>query len=261
MIAWLIFLTGAYPMWQAWKGARTTSLEQAVAWGVAAWIFWGIVLLVGVSETGTLADPTATYLALSLTGCAAVAVLGARRPGVTAWNFVVLGLLAVMLLPLAESLVTGRPGFDGPRLIFLEATLAVGVLNYLPTRLGPAALVAGMGAGLAGLGLADVIERETTYFGWPAALAPWVGLGCWRLRPRPGMEFDRVWLEFRDRFGWLWGQRMREQFNRSAANAGWPVVLGWQGLTRIGATELPETDLVSTLRALLKRFGGPETSH
>jgi hypothetical protein len=38
------------------------------------------------------------YLALCLTGCVGVAVLGARRPGVGAWDFVLLGLLAVLLL-------------------------------------------------------------------------------------------------------------------------------------------------------------------
>ena len=87
------------------------------------------------------------YLALCLTASAGVAVLGARRPGVGPWNFVLLGLLAVMLLPLAEGyLAHGAWHLEGPRTLFLAATLAVIVLNYLPTRLGPAALLVGVGA-------------------------------------------------------------------------------------------------------------------
>src|SRR2546423_30545 len=89
-------------------------------------------------------DPT-RYLALCLTGCAGVAVLGARRPHVGAWNFVVLGLLAVMLLPLLETVIAGAPSLDVLRVLFLSATLGVGMLNYLPTRLAPAAVLAAFG--------------------------------------------------------------------------------------------------------------------
>src|SRR5581483_7328575 len=80
------------------------------------------------------------YLALSLTGCAGIAVLGARRPQVVAWNFVVLGLLGVMLLPVLERSVIGASSLDWVRMVFLGGTLLVGVLNYLPTRAAPAAV-------------------------------------------------------------------------------------------------------------------------
>src|SRR5205814_8699122 len=90
------------------------------------------------------------YLALSLTGCAGVAVLGARRPGVGAWNFVLFGLLAVALLPLAECLITGGElHLAGPRTLFLASTLAVPFCNYLPTRLGPAAVLLAVASALA----------------------------------------------------------------------------------------------------------------
>ena len=71
-----------------------------------------------------------------------------------------------------------------------------------------------------------------------------------------------MWLDFRDRFGFVWGQRLRDQFNRAAANAGWPVYLRWRGLRLRAGTELPPDDLqtriVDTLRAMLKRFGPGE---
>src|SRR5437763_11762318 len=135
---WLLCVTGSYPLWRAWRGNRRTSLAHAVGWAAAAWTAWcGTLLLGATADPGT--DPTpGRYLALCLTGCAGVAVLGARRPGVGAWNLVVGGLLAVMLLPLAESLIADKQPLDGLRTAFLATTLAVGVLHYLPTRLAPA---------------------------------------------------------------------------------------------------------------------------
>ena len=53
-------------------------------WAGGAWAAW--------VATTWAPGPLATYLALCLSACAGVAVLGARRPGVTAWNFVVAGL-------------------------------------------------------------------------------------------------------------------------------------------------------------------------
>ena len=55
-----------------------------------------------------------------------------------AWNFVVAGLLAVLLRPLLEGL--GELKLGPAHLLFLAGALAVPVLNYLPTRLAPAAL-------------------------------------------------------------------------------------------------------------------------
>src|SRR5207249_767344 len=117
-----------------------TSLLPSVAWLVVAWLTWGGLLAAAEVWPGSR-TPAARYLALCLLGCAGVSVLGARRPGVGAWNFVTLGLLAVLLLPVAEG--WGHVTLSGPRLLFVAGTLAVGVLNYLPTRLWPAALLLG----------------------------------------------------------------------------------------------------------------------
>jgi hypothetical protein len=87
------------------------------------------------------------------------------------------------------------------------------------------------------------------------AAAPWV---AWSCRRKHGADLDAVdalWLDFRDGWGLLWGQRTREQFNRAAENAGWTVTLSWQGLRRSGAgTEPPEDKLLEVLRATLQRF-------
>jgi hypothetical protein len=265
LLAWVILLTDAYPLWRAWQSNRHTSLAHAVAWAAAAWAGWVVALLADAAwpDAGAV---TLRYLALCLTGCAGVAVLGARRPGVGAWNFVVLGLLAVLLLPVAEG--WGRPRLNWIYLAFLAATLAVGLLNYLPTRLAAAVLTLALGCGgevwSLAPGAADTGSSSLALgIGRLAlALSPWVALVQLR-RPRPvRAEFDQLWLAFRDRFGLVWGQRLLEQFNRAAANAGWPVVLRWRGLRLLPGATLPgghkQTDIVDTLRGLLKRFGPAE---
>jgi hypothetical protein len=79
-----------------------------------------------------------------------------------------------------------------------------------------------------------------------------------RWRPVPRSEFDQVWLDFRDRYGLVWAQRLREQFNASAAHSDWPVVLRWTGLRFTPGTRPPDRQeleaMLDNLRALMKRF-------
>jgi hypothetical protein len=257
----VLLLAGAYVLGRAWWANRQTTLGHAVGWSVAAWAAWtGAVLLAWMRPES---DPLlARYLALCLTGCASIAVLGARRPGVAAWNFVVLGLLAVLLLPVALGLGTLR--LEWPYVLLLAGTLAVGVLNYLPTRLGPAALLLAAGCAIE---LANVLPRESVPQPLQRVLpvgqllvvvSPWAALVQFSWRRPAAAEFDRLWLAFRDRFGLVWGQPLREQFNRAAANAGWPVVLRWAGLRIAPGAALPgpaaQEEIVAALRASLKRF-------
>jgi hypothetical protein len=238
--------SAAGPLAAAWWHNRHTALRHALVWAIAAWGAWTLTAVLEAADGRQLAW---RYLALCLTGCAGVAVLGARRPGVGAWNFVVAGLLVVLLRPLWE-----RPGefrIETPPRIFLAVVLAVPLINYLPTRLAPAALLLAAGCVLEALPM----------LGWPmdgyaegvgagiVGVAAWVG---WVAVRRSGVgTFDRLWLGYRDRYGLLWGHRIREQFNHAARNAGRPVTLTWTGL-RPADAESPET--LATLRAVLMRF-------
>jgi hypothetical protein len=246
----LLLLTTAYPLGRAWLAHRGTALLHALTWAVIAWLAWEGVLLASAFGWGDA--PAGRYVALALTGCAGVAVLGARRPGVGPWNFVVLGLLVILLLPLAEGF--GRLSLSLPRQLFLAATLAVSFLNYLPTRLAPAALLAAAGCGaelsaLAGWGDGGLVAAGRLGL----AAAPWTAFLMARGWAEPTSEFDRLWRRFRDGFGGLWAERVREQFNRAAANAGRSGRLGWTGLK--GAPAAESEPLLDVLRALLKRFG------
>lgn len=253
-----LMLFGFVPLGMALWANRRTALAHALVWALAAWAIWTATAVVVTADSPQL-HPL-RYVALCLTGCAGVAVFGARRPHVLAWNFVVVALLAVMLLPLAETHFLGTQSAEGLRTFFLGATIAVSCINYLPTRLAPAALA-----------LFVVCEMELLFprvlslneqFDWwiflDALLAflPWLAWVCSRKR-EAGSAFNRLWLNFRDRWGALWALRAREQFNLAAQNAGWPVTLGWWGLASAqGARQFPEDErkYLVTLEGVLQRF-------
>jgi hypothetical protein len=237
-----IVLSAALPLVRAWRANRHTTLLQAVNWAWAAWAVW-LLTFIALARGDVEEALLGRHLALSVTGCAGVAVLGARRPGVRAWNFVVCGLLAVLLLPVVQGAGVAQVATEFR--IFLAAVLAVGLSNYLPTRACPGALVIGIGCGLM---FAKVYEAAA---GFCLGLGPWIAL-LLLSRKRERTEADLLWLDFRDRFGIVWGQRIREQMNRAAANAGWPVTLTWHGLER--KENVDEKALLDTLRAVLSRF-------
>jgi hypothetical protein len=257
LVAWIMLLAAALPIGRAWLANRHTSLLHSVYWVTLAWMGW----LVALATNDKSAHELAVYFALCLTGCAGMAVLGARRPGAAAWNLVVVALLAINLLPLGEGAITGKTlQLDSFREICIAGTVAVGIVNYLPTRLAPAALLLLAAAGLQFAALLHLLEGSVAgIVGLLVASVPWVALAAVRRRPVAASQVDRLWLDFRDRFGFVWAQRLREQFNRSAANHGWPVVLRWRGLRLLAGTTLPEEPdqkaMLDTLQALMKRFG------
>ncbi len=258
----LALLSASYPLWRAYRAKAGTSLQHALIWGASAWLVWltSAALLLFSAPSQPL-----RYLALVLTAGALVAVLGARRPGVAAWNFVIAGLLAVLSLPLLEQPWKSPTWhLDAPRAIFLAAVLGVGILNYFPTRLGLSAAVLAVAVTLE---LWDLVSPEglaaelrTNFDGGPflVALAIWLGYATILTRKAPKLEIDSVWMSFRDSYGLVWGRRVQEQFNSAATHAGWNVRLGWAGIQSEKGITLSEDqwrEMSVTLRAILKRFG------
>lgn len=252
----LILAAEAYPFWRAWQAQRRTSLAHSVVWAALAWLAWlslaGLICLQGPSPLHALLR----YLALCLTGCAGVAVLGARRPTAAAWNFVVLGLLTIFLLYLAEGAATGGTLQLGwVRTVFLAGTLGIAGLNYLPTRHGFAALLFLTGCGLELLAVLDVsipaiIQPPMGML--LIGLVPWAAWLAAAVKKPARSPLAQGWLAFRDSYGLFWALRIRDQFNRAAANGGWPIELGWSG-PRPGV-EKDDPAWLETWQGLMKRF-------
>jgi hypothetical protein len=252
-VNFIVLFSVLCPLWRAWRANARTTLRPSLAWAATAWALWMTAF--------ALDDPTHLwrYLALSLTACAGVSVLGARRPSAGAWNFVVAGLLGVLLIPVARGL--GEPRLEAAHLLVLAAGLTVPLLNYLPTRMCYGVLLVAVGcanewARLAGDG--------SWWVGWlqegrlDLALGPWIA--WWQLGRRrvASTELDRLWFDFRDRFGVVWGLRAREQFNLAAASSGCPSRLTWFGSQALGSVDDDQAEGVRLLRAVLKRFGPAE---
>jgi len=253
VLGWALVLSSAVPLMVAARANRATTLFPAVLWGAVAWVGWAVAL----AEPGR----ATTYAALGLTGCAGVAVLGARRPGMAAWNFVVAGLLAVLALPLAESLAFDIPlHLDTFRWVFLLALIGITVINYLPTRLTAGAAFLGVACAWGMDLLASGAGNRLVIVTCCAGLAPWAAWAGYRVTRDAGSPFDRLWRDFRDRFGLIWGLRLREQFNRAADNADLGLELTWSGARPTGpaaGTTAVDGPAYDTLAALMKRFGLP----
>jgi hypothetical protein len=253
-MGWLAVAAGAYPLFEAWRANRRTTLQGALLWAAAAWLSWGFAL------TNPDNDDLGT-LALCLTGCAGIAVLGARRPQVFAWNFVVLGLAGVMILPLLEGMVIRVHSFNVERKIFLGGILLVALGNYAATRFFDAVIAIGAVCALwfwkitcSATAHEPVRNAEMNLL---AALVlgagPWLAWGSRQAIVRDRLDAD--WLAFRDRFGFVWAARVREQFNAAAKNAGLPIQLGWKGSTKPESDgERALDDANKILKALTKRF-------
>lgn len=257
----LLLAVASWPLWQAWIRNRATPLYLAVACGsLTTWTWGGLVGLLITEILGNWRD-TCCYLALCLTACTVVAILGARRPIIAAWPGVLAGFFVVLLLPLADVVLTGQPRYEGVGLTLLAGTLLMGTLNYLPTCFWPAALLGGLGCGLELLGLFVLADQERVLLvgSLCLALTPLLGALAWARRWPGTSELDRLWLDFRDRFGLIWGQRLREMFDTAAANADFPVHLSWGGLRlNEGVNQVEDATnqhLLEILSALLKRFG------
>jgi hypothetical protein len=236
-----LWIAGAAVIASANRANRKTSLRLTMIWVCAAWIAVGWWLWAP--------KPATSSIALAFTSAAGISVLGARWPGARAWQFVVIGLLGVTLLPLLEADLLGRPlTLSGVRIAFAIGLLGTGVLNYVPTRLGIAAALAGYGAGLM------FADHQLRLARMAIAAAPVIGWLSVASRRSGETNTVRLWLDFRDRFGAIWSLRVLEQFNRSAANSGSTTTLKWNGLN---GPDGP--DSYERLRALLRRFGLPPT--
>lgn len=244
-----------------------TTLAAAWWWSIATLTFLAIVLsaLYAGWVKPAWREPLRFVAAVGLF-CPLMSLLGAKRPQDRAWNFIVLSLWIVLAMPAAEAafLQRGRPlEIHGARGWFLWALIGIGLVNLLPTRFWLNSLLLASGHVLLLARYLPLIERpwiasaDLTGF---AVMILALGLATMNRRHQPEHGLDRVWLDFRDSFGTLWGLRVVQRVNAVAQASEWPIMLHWFGffgLETEGLDKLPpETRraLEQTLRNLLRRF-------
>lgn len=212
------------------------------------------------------------YAAATTTVCPLMALLGAKRPQDGPWQLIVFSLWCVLTLPAVHTLLLRRGQVLEISLAiswFMLILIAVGILNAALTKYWLAAVVFAAGQSVLLAGQLPLPGE------WAGSLGPFrglVGLACLalavgvakvavRTRRRPDDPLDRLWLDFRDSFGVLWGLRLAERVNASAAMYDWSIVLSWRGFHGKEGEKLsdvlpPETAKVfrQNLENLLRRF-------
>jgi hypothetical protein len=255
---------------------RGTTLSAPAAWAIAAAL--GVALVeAGLVWRGELVDPmTASlwrYAAAAGTFCPLMGVLGAKRPQDRGWQWVVLSLWVILLVPAMQA-VAARSGHRlelyGAWQLLLAALIAMGWLNYLPTRYGLAAVLFTIGQTLL---LGPYLFTITIGDGWRvaglalilAAAATALVISSRRVavpsddsKSSTIARFNARWFAFRDGWGAFWGLRVMQRVNQTAELSGWPVRLEWwDGFAPIKIEALdPQTaaQIQQTLDSLLRRF-------
>jgi hypothetical protein len=213
---------------RARRYVRGTTLAAPCAW---AWV--ALLAIVGVELLATMdiADgpplwlDAARYLVGVATFCPVMAVLGAKRPQDRAWQIIVASLWGVLSLPALQDLLYhyGQPvALDPAWRGFLTILVVVGLVNYLPTRFWPSSILFGMAqAALMSdfLPIALPIDASARV---PAALTLAALAGVlpilgWPARRAAADSLDRLWRDFRDAYGMLWGARIRDRASGAAS--------------------------------------------
>jgi len=213
------------------------------------------------------------YVAATAAFCPLMAILGAKRPQNMGWQFIVVSLWGVFILPVGEMLVLwqGAALDEGPaRQWFAVILLGVGFTNYALTRFGFAALMVTVGQTLL---LLPHLPFPLTDAAWHFA----VGNACVALSvvvaflqtrdaelnkaesPEGSQGWNRVWQDFRNAFGLVWSLRVMERVNATGKICHWSDELTWFGFCKSESpTEAECKERDRTMRTLLRRFVSTE---
>lgn len=232
----------------------------SAAWLLAAWLAGTFLERSLLVRCGQFAAGVSTLLP-------AIAVLGAKRPQDRAWQWVVASLGVILLLPMALQTLLPQRGplvHHGVYRSFVIVISLVGLLNWLPTRHAPSAvltalaqfLLLGPALGLAPFDAAAAQPVGMTLYGLSLVISPFAS----RAPAKETLTLDDAWRSFRDRFGAFWAARVWLRWNQAADQHHWPQRLTWQGFrpTPPPPTPAPAQATTRTFRTLLRRFESPE---
>ncbi|MCS7167592.1 MAG: hypothetical protein RMI91_06205 [Gemmatales bacterium] len=252
--AWLLLLALTARLLWHW---RSSALAHALVWGM--WAVAANALIWLVIALRYEVPLSLRYSGLVFAGCACTAVLGARFPGARPWHFVVASFAVLAMLPVFQQPWRSpewRP--DAMWCLLLAIVLAVGWINYLPTRAGWVV------SGLAWTALWQLAllarEAPSKTFSWWADW--WSVFGLWwagffsvllwrSSKASPALQVgsaahrdwelvQRLWRELRDGWGVVWAWRVWEMLQNAARHMGLPGEFTWTGL-RLSWNSLPES--------------------
>jgi hypothetical protein len=239
-----------------------TTLVPAWCWSLGAILALAVVQLgsrfISPSGRGPELEPL-QFAAAGLVFCPVIALLGAMRPQHNYWNFIVASAWCLLALPAAENyfMNLGQPlEIGAARGWFLWIMILLLPVNYAATRFAIASFVAMAGEVVL---FSRYLPLMSPVSGNPQALGILllslslaIALALSLREAAVANRFDRAWLDFRDRFGMLWGLRVTERVNAVAASQSWDFLLTWRGLQRSATGAfIREDELDSSLKRVL----------
>ncbi len=136
----------------AWRSRRLrhTTLHTVWWWSLGAFSVVATVELLATFAGSRIESSLESlrYAAAMLTFCPMMALLGAKRPQNRAWQWIVLSLWFILLIPAVQWSLY-RPGnvmhVNTVWKLFLLTQIVIGLVNYLPTRYWSSAILATAG--------------------------------------------------------------------------------------------------------------------
>ncbi|MFT4554813.1 MAG: hypothetical protein ACI93T_002020 [Porticoccaceae bacterium] len=268
-----------------WVVARSLKRLRQTTLPTAVWCAIAGLAIAAVAQSIELINPAQStgwvdigwYLAAVVLLCPGIAVLGARRPGASAWAFfVLLPLVLVLMWPAVASFQVARLAdsieIEVPALVGFGIVLIMSGGNYFGTRYTMSTLyyAAAIVLVVAPMSVAapDFFpERSMARFMAALGFLLAIGEASSRSNAAPNDEisrFDVLWFDFMDSFGMVWAKRVMDRVNESARHEKWTMQLELHGFVPLAespsAEELLRTEerIEHTFRWLLKRFVDPE---
>lgn len=251
---------------------KHTTLIPAARWGQTAASLWTVTWLAD-HVAGCVSKSAADHLwyacaVISL--CPAISVLGSRRPGTRVWTwFILIPMLFALGWPVMTLWIQGSDirglQLETPQLVGYLLVLVMGTGNYFGTRYTLPGLLFVIG------NVINVLSSSAACPGWLSDRW-WVRLWATAcvtqailmagrsdsLTSSPNERFNRLWLDFFDQFGIVWGRRIQERVNFIAIKENWPARLELHGVQwTTEADPATEARLEHTFRWLLRRFVDP----
>lgn len=264
---------------RSFKNLRLTTLTTAACCALAG------LAIAALAQSIELAAPSKSngwvdlgwYFSAVVLLCPGIAVLGARRPGASAWAFfVLLPLVLVLMWPAVASFQLARPEHsievEVPALVGFGLVLIMSGGNYFGTRYTLSTLYYVATITLIVVPMSSATprffpERSTSRF--LASLGMLLTIANFDRRSRAVSDeqvsrFDILWFDFMDSFGMVWAKRVMDRVNESSRHEKWTMRLELHGF--VPTVESPtleeaartEERIEHTFRWLLKRFVDPE---
>jgi hypothetical protein len=258
------------------RSLRGTTIRVASWWalaGVTSWLIATVAAMFVVQQAGWV--DTAHYVIAVVLLCPLIAVLGARRPSANVWNlFVLVPLILVLMWPVVASsdVLKGRPlELESPSIVAFCLVLVMGAGNYFGTLSGLPAFLFACSQVCLVLPLWGHVPdffpdtqtaRLVASFG--------VAWGIWLVKRRriasrnwEGPALTKLWLDFIDTYGMVWGKRVMDRVNEAAVHEDWSCRLELDGFSNADKSvdNDPQTPDAESLRQaepiirwLMKRF-------